>query len=107
MIGAVQAIEFAQHRGDRLAALRWFVADDDDLDAGAENVSLLLLQRSAPAGGDDEDEQQRAEGGTQHARQDFFRRRAVQFDRGSQAGEAADDAIGVETVRRGIRFWQA
>ncbi len=68
VVGAVQAVEFAQHGGDRLAAMRWLVADDEDLDAGAENVSLLLLQRGATAGGDD-DEQQRGKGGTQHARQ--------------------------------------
>src|SRR5574343_421743 len=56
MVGAVQAVEFAQHGGDGLAARFGIVADDQHFDAGAEDVGLLLLQRRATAGGETENE---------------------------------------------------
>ena len=56
MVGAVQAVKFAEDGGDCLAALLGVGADDEDFDAGAEDVGLLLLQGCAPAGGEEQGE---------------------------------------------------
>jgi hypothetical protein len=51
MIGAMQAVEFAQDGRSRRTRLRFVEAGDQDFDARAENEGFLMMERRFAAGG--------------------------------------------------------